>query len=89
MSDTVTTPADVFRAMAARIDRNDPAEFAGAILIVPPPSSDGRGGDPIEILLIDPHRDLANFWSTVKSKAQIGADEFVALQQSPPMGWGR
>lgn len=76
-------PAELFRAMADRIGRNDPAEFAGAILIVPPDSADGRGGEAIELLLIDPKRDLANFWSTAKSKAAIAADEFVAQQQHP------
>lgn len=57
--------------MADRIERNDPAEFGGALLLVPP-----DGGDPVELLLIQPTRDLALFWSTVNSLVQIKAREF-------------
>ena len=72
-------PADICRAMADRCERIDPNEFAGLILIVPPPDESGQVG-AIELLLVDPRQDLANFWSTVKSKAAIAADEWVASQ---------
>ena len=79
-------PAQKFRDMAERIEANKAEEFGGAILIIPPESPDGRGGDPIELLIIDPAQDLANFWSTAKSRAAIAADEFIAQQSVPPLG---
>jgi hypothetical protein len=83
-------PAQLFEDMANRIRRNDPGEFAGCMLIVPPSSQDGRTGEPIELLLIDPKRDAVNFWSTAKSKTAIAADEFVQQHNVPPLGqWSR
>lgn len=75
----------MLRAMADRVERNAPDEFAGCIVVIPPPSDHGEG-ESIELLLIDPAQDLANFWSTAKSKTAIAADEFVAQQQVPNMG---
>jgi hypothetical protein len=57
--------------MAARIERNEASEFAGALLVVPP-----EGGEMIAILLVDPQRDMAHFWSTVAAKVTIAAREF-------------
>jgi len=82
----MATPAEILRAMAERVDRNREEEFAGCIVIIPPADRNGQEGESIELLLIDPARDLANFWSTAKSKAAIAADEFVAQQQVPALG---
>lgn len=79
-------PADLLRAMADRIERNDPEDFAGCMVIVPPETNDGYGGDAVEILLIDPARDIANFWSTVTAKVRIENDKFVSAQNVPPLG---
>lgn len=80
-------PAELLRAMADRVEKNDPEDFAGCMVIVPPDSPDGMGGEPVEILLIDPARDIANFWSTVTAKVRIENDKFVAQQQNvPPLG---
>jgi hypothetical protein len=65
------SPADVFRDMAARIERNEVSEFAGALLLVPP-----DGGDPLEILLVKQTHDLALFWSTITAAVTIAAREF-------------
>ena len=70
-------PADHFRDMADRIERNVPAEFAGALLVVPP-----AGGEAIEILLVNPSHDLALFWSTILAKVQIAASEFQERARS-------
>jgi hypothetical protein len=63
--------------MAARIDKNDPADFAGAMLLVPP-----EGGEPIELLLVNPARNLAMFWSTVSAMVQVAAREFEERARS-------
>jgi hypothetical protein len=83
----MTDAADRLMAMAARIKANNPDEFAGCIVIIPPVSQDGRAGESIELLLIDPKRDPANFWSTVKAKAEIGEAEFVQAHQRPNLGF--
>jgi hypothetical protein len=80
-------PATMLEAMAQRIRANNAAEFAGCIVIIPPATDDGRGGDAIELLLIDPKRDPANFWSTVKAKAEIGEAEFVQSHTRPNLGF--
>lgn len=80
-------PAKVLEDMATRVRANNPAEFAGCIVIIPPATDDGRGGDTIELLLIDPKRDPANFWSTVKAKAEISEAEFVQNHTRPNLGF--
>ncbi len=67
--------SDVFRRMAERIEGIDPKEFGGAVLIVPPPDASGMQR-PIEILLIDPRRDLANFWAMARGQVEIAAAAF-------------
>jgi hypothetical protein len=71
------TSAELFRVMAERIDRNPSEEFGGAVLIVPP-----AGGEAIEILLIDPKKDLAAFWGTVQAKVQVAVAEMQERQNS-------
>lgn len=62
----MSEPAQHFSDMAARIQRADPQEFAGAIVIVPPE------GDPIAILISEaPHPDLPQFWSIAKTRVEI------------------
>jgi hypothetical protein len=71
------SPADAFRDMAARIERNEASEFAGALLLVPP-----DGGDPLEILLVKQTHDLALFWSTITAAVTIAAREFEERARS-------
>ena len=63
-------PAKLFSNMADRIEHmtSSPATagFGGAVVIVPP-----GGADPIEILMLDPHADLAMFWTTISTKISI------------------
>jgi hypothetical protein len=63
-------PATRFSAMADRIKHMEASPtaggFGGAVVIVPP-----SGGEPIEILMLDPHADLAMFWSTIMTKIQM------------------
>lgn len=60
-SDLAAVAAEFFTSMASRIQANSGAEFAGAVVVVPPE------GNPIEMLIVDPTRNPAVFWSTVKS----------------------
>lgn len=80
-------PARILREMADRIDRNDEDEFAGCIVIIPPENDQGQEpGEIIEVLLIDPARNAANFWWMAKTKAQGGADQWEAANQ-PGVGY--
>lgn len=79
-------PADLFREMAERIERNDPAEFAGAILVVPPLPENRGEWEPIEILLINPNRDEPHFWSTVFRKVEMEAGKWADANSPPPPG---
>ena len=78
-------PAKRFADMAQRITDNAHHSSGGAVVIAPP-----AGGDPIEILMLDPHADLAMFWSTIMSKIQIqlGQAEAEKRRQSG-FGQGR
>lgn len=67
--------SQAFRDMADRIERNDPAEFAGAVLIVPP------DGEPIAVLMTDPKRDVEAFWSMASGKIQVATSELMAVKQ--------
>lgn len=69
--------ADLFRAMAGRIERNESDEFAGALLIVPP------NGEPIEYLALNPKRDDAAFWGAVQAHVQRAIAEIEEKQRNP------
>lgn len=77
--------AQLFRDMADRIEANKPDEFGGALVFVPPEGEDTD--EPIAILIIDPARDPANFWSTVKARANLSADGFFARQDARERGY--
>jgi hypothetical protein len=69
--------------MAARIRGINQAEFAGAIVVVPP-----GDGEPIAFLTADPKPDLIQFWATVRTRVEVRATEAMqaaANQQDP---WG-
>jgi hypothetical protein len=71
----VSEEAEKFREMAARIDKNAGEPFAGAALIIPP-----EGGDPIEILILDPTSGVAaQFWGFLKQRIDI---ELIVLDKA-------
>ena len=80
MTDVYSTP---FRVMAERIDKNDPAEFSGAVVIVPPT------GDPVVRLCLDPSADVAMFWGEIMTKAQMALADLEAAARSQNGGYGR
>ena len=79
----MSDPKEFFEAMARRIERNDLAEFGGAMLIVPP------NGDPIEYLFItaNPKEEESFFWAQCKSKLDVTAVDRMEAQSKDP--WSR
>lgn len=72
--------AKIFTAMAEKLRLNGDTQFGGAFVIVPPVN----GGDPIQTLILDAAQDPAQFWSIVKTKADImlgSLDERTRQQQ--------
>lgn len=58
-----------FIEMAERIGKNDPKEFGGAMLIVPPQ------GDPIAVMVTDPSQPTFDFLALCQSKLAMRVDE--------------
>ncbi len=75
-------PGGAFTAMAARLDRIDPAEFAGAAVIVP------KDGEPIVVLLADPAPKPAQFWSLVASRVEIAVAEARQAEEAAASPYG-
>ncbi len=65
-----------FSDMAARIERNADIEFGGAMVLVPPE------GDPIELFIIDPKKDLGHFLSAAMTKLEIALNAFKESQHN-------
>ena len=51
------------------------AEFSGALIVLPPADLDGSFKS-IELLVIDPARDAANFWFMTKTKVDAAVAQF-------------
>lgn len=64
-------PASHFTAMAERISRNDPKEFAGGYVIVSPQ------GTVISQAFINPVGDEAAFWGFIGAAVQTAGVEAV------------
>jgi len=77
----MTDQAEPFRVMAERIEHNDSASFGGAAVIMPP------GGQPIELLLLDPNADAAQFLATIATRIQVLVKE-IENQQRMQQGYG-
>lgn len=67
--------AQLFVDMADRIGRNPSADFGGAFLIVPPE------GDHISTLILDSDRNLSQFWSLVKARAELALAQIQELER--------
>jgi hypothetical protein len=61
--------------MAERRERAGEVDFGGAMLVVPPLDQAGTVA-AIEVLLLDPKHDMANFWAMTKGKVDIAAAQF-------------
>lgn len=85
----MSSPADLFRAMADRIEAMKPDEFAGAILIVPPETDAQDLPGPIEVLTIEAQPDIAHFWGGAKIRVDAAAADVqqVVLSRKTGMGY--
>jgi hypothetical protein len=83
------TPADLFRAMADRIDLVKPEEFAGAVLIVPPTVDIQGLPEPIEVLVVEAVPNPDHFWGSVKARVEVatGQVQEIALARSRGLGF--
>ena len=79
----MSDPKQFFLDMAARIERNEPTEFGGVMLIVPPK------GDPIEYFFVTtrPDEDETFFWAQCKAKLDTtAADRLERMSNPDPFG---
>lgn len=67
-----------FSAMAERITKNAPEEFGGAFVVVPPKDA----GEALEVLVLDPRQDPAQFWIFLKTKAETEIANLDAKQRA-------
>ena len=74
------SPQDHFTAMAERISRNVPTEFAGAFCIVAP------DGSVLSHAFFDPAGDVASFWGFINSSVQVAATQAI---QKEELAFGR
>ena len=77
--------ATILRRVADQIDRMGEDTFGGVAVIVPPVD----GGAPIEVLILDPAKNAAQFYATIKTRleGQLADLEVQARQQQA--GFGR
>lgn len=74
----ITALAKELRDMADRLELNGSGSFGGCFVILPP-----KGGEPIKTLILDSNQDLAQYWSILKTKAEMalmGLDEMARNQ---------
>ena len=83
----MSSPAEILREMADRIERNRENEFAGCFVVIPPQTPDGRGGETLEILMIDPNQDPGNFWTQAAYKLDGAIGRFKTLHETPQLGY--
>lgn len=68
--------SDRFRAMADSIDLNAAKPFGGAVVIIPP-----GDGPPIEILTLDSREDGLQFYTNIKTLADIEYNNLLKREQ--------
>ncbi len=68
--------SDKFRAMADSIDNNEGKPFGGAVVIIPP-----GGGDAIEMLVLDSREDALQFYTNIKTMAELAYNELLQKEQ--------
>ena len=73
-TNTAKTPAEIFRAMADRVEKN-PEEFQGGYVILSP------SGSVCSHTFFDPQGDEMAFWAFVSSQVQVSASEATQAEQ--------
>ena len=67
----VPAPAQAFKDMALRIERNVAQEFGGCVLVVAP------GGQVVDMLMVGSKPDEVHFWAAAKQRVSEAADAAV------------
>lgn len=68
--------SDRFRAMADAIDLNEGKPFGGAVVAIPP-----GDGQAIDILIFDSREDALQFYTTIKTMAEVAYNDILIKQQ--------
>jgi hypothetical protein len=68
-TDALQTAAGILRKMAERCDTNAGEGFGGVMVIIPPT------GNPVEVLVLDPKQNAAQFWGIVQTQSTISLKE--------------
>lgn len=76
---------EILRRVADQIERMDADTFGGVAVIVPPQD----GGDPIEVLILDPKKNPAQFYSTIQTRLQIDTAELATQGRQQQAGFSR
>ena len=76
--------ATILRRLADQIDKNDADSFGGVAVIVPPQDA----GAPIELLILDPARNAAQFYATIKTRLEAQLED-LQNQQRTAQGFGQ
>lgn len=71
---TKETPSDILRRVADLIERNPSNSFGGAAVVLPPE------GAHIEVLILDPSVNLAQFWSALQGRIALTLQELDGQQ---------
>jgi hypothetical protein len=80
--------AELFRAMADRIEAINETEFSGAILIVPP-TVQGIDATPIEVLTVEGTPNPDHFWGMTKVRVDtaVANHQEEMARRAKPMGF--
>jgi hypothetical protein len=79
---TEPTHAAPFAEMAKRIEHNAAADFAGAIVIVPPT------GEAMSVLMLDGGHDRGAFWSMARARIEIVWKQLQDEERRGQLGGG-
>lgn len=78
----MTTPNETFDRMSKLLTDNTSAGFGGAAVIVFPSSAVGGPTiEPIEMLILDPKCDVAQFLATLKTRLEMVQQEIQGPQR--------
>ncbi len=75
----------ILRRVADQIDKMDADVFGGVAVIVPPQD----GGEPVEFLILDPKKNAAQFYATIKTRIEGQIGDLEVLQRQAQAGYGR
>ena len=79
----MTTRADPFTAMAAKIDLNAEHGFGGAFVVMPP----GEEAVPMTLLMLDDGANEAMFWANVQTMAAMALQAIQARESAAARGF--